>query len=221
MVTTIAGRRYAGKMAPRDPEATKSRLLAAALDEFAEKGIAGARVDAIAERAHTNKRMLYYYFGSKDGIYREILRQRLLSTSETLQHTDVADPDRLAIRHDRVLQHQQWVRLLMWEALEFEAESPLENEPDRRRLYDDWVNAIEAAQQAGRLADDLDPGQLLLSEMALIMFPLAFPQLTRLITSAGPAEAGFAEHRRRFLQAAGRRLTQPGGTERRAGLDEP
>jgi TetR/AcrR family transcriptional regulator len=193
-------------MAPRDPEATKSRLLAAALQEFAEKGIAGARVDVIAERAKTNKRMLYYYFGSKEGIYREILRQRLLSTTETLRNTDVADPGRLAVRHDRLLDSPQYVRLLMWEALEPDAAAPLEDEPSRQALYRSWVDTIEVEQRAGRLPADLDAAQMLLSEMALIMFPVAFPQLTRLITGSGPEDAEYAKRRREFLEALGRRL---------------
>ena len=57
-------------MANRDPEATKARILAAAVREFSAKGISGARVDAIAARARVNKRMLYYYFESKEGLFR-------------------------------------------------------------------------------------------------------------------------------------------------------
>ena len=64
-------------MPTRDPEATKERILAAAAEEFSAKGISGARVDAIADRARVNKRMLYYYFGSKEGLFREILRREL------------------------------------------------------------------------------------------------------------------------------------------------
>ena len=70
-------------MSTRDPEATKERILAAALHEFSAKGISGARVDAIASRAKVNKRMLYYYFGSKDELFREILRRRLAERTRT------------------------------------------------------------------------------------------------------------------------------------------
>src|SRR3954464_9126727 len=50
------------------------RILAAAALEFAERGYAGARVDRIARRARVNKAMLYYHFGSKQGLYRTLLR---------------------------------------------------------------------------------------------------------------------------------------------------
>ena len=55
----------------RDADATRAALLGAATEVFAEVGYAGARVDEIAERARVNKRMIYEYFGDKQGLYRE------------------------------------------------------------------------------------------------------------------------------------------------------
>jgi AcrR family transcriptional regulator len=57
----------------RDPEATQKRILAAAKHEFARNGLGGARIDAIASRAATNKRMLYHYFGNKDALFTRTL----------------------------------------------------------------------------------------------------------------------------------------------------
>src|SRR4051794_656269 len=57
----------------RDPAATQARILAAAKAEFARKGLAGARVDAIAARAKVNKRMIYHYFASKDRLFLAVL----------------------------------------------------------------------------------------------------------------------------------------------------
>ncbi len=56
-----------------DPERTRQAILAAARDEFAAHGLSGARVDAIAARTNTVKRMIYYYFGSKEGLYLAVL----------------------------------------------------------------------------------------------------------------------------------------------------
>ena len=58
-----------------DPERTRQDILAAAREEFAEHGLAGARVDAIAARTSTAKRMIYYYFGSKEGLYLAVLEE--------------------------------------------------------------------------------------------------------------------------------------------------
>jgi TetR/AcrR family transcriptional regulator len=60
---------------PRRPCVSPARILAAAADEFAERGFAGARVDRIARRAKVNKAMLYYHFHSKQGLYRTLLRR--------------------------------------------------------------------------------------------------------------------------------------------------
>jgi AcrR family transcriptional regulator len=60
----------AGKApARRDPAGARARILAAAREEFAGKGLSGARVDEIARRAGTNKRMLYHYFGNKAALF--------------------------------------------------------------------------------------------------------------------------------------------------------
>jgi AcrR family transcriptional regulator len=61
--------------ATRDPERTSAAILAAAIAEFSEKGLGGARIDAIAERAGINKRMLYHYFGDKDALYARALKE--------------------------------------------------------------------------------------------------------------------------------------------------
>lgn len=57
----------------RDPERTRGSILAAATKEFSERGLEGARVDAIAERAGVNKRMLYHYFGDKDDLFLAVM----------------------------------------------------------------------------------------------------------------------------------------------------
>ena len=60
----------------RDPARNRARILAAALQEFAGYWLGGARVDRIAARAGANKRMLYYYFGDKDGLLLAALEDR-------------------------------------------------------------------------------------------------------------------------------------------------
>ena len=59
----------------RDPEATRANILAIATEEFAEKGFSGARVDDIAARTNTSKRMIYYYFGDKEGLFVAVIER--------------------------------------------------------------------------------------------------------------------------------------------------
>jgi AcrR family transcriptional regulator len=59
----------------RDPERTRAAILAAATEEFTAHGLNGARVDEIAKRSGVNKRMIYYYFGDKGGLYIAVLEE--------------------------------------------------------------------------------------------------------------------------------------------------
>jgi TetR/AcrR family transcriptional regulator len=189
-------------MPPRDPEATKERILAAALLEFSEKGIAGARVDAIAARAEVNKRMLYYYFGSKDELFREILRRRLADRPMSPGLTPMAE------RQRRLAPEGDYVRLLMWEALQASTEQPA-NEELRRAFFRSLIDAVVAAQADGTIPDDLDPAQLVLSELLLVIGPLALPQLTKLVTGQAATDVGFLEERVEFLDRLERHVRTP------------
>jgi len=75
---------------PRDPERTKAEILAIAREEFAAHGLSGARVDAIAARMRTTKRMIYYYFGSKEGLYLAVLEQAYAEIRAIEQELDLA-----------------------------------------------------------------------------------------------------------------------------------
>lgn len=79
----------------RDPERTRAAILTGAQREFAAKGLSGGRVDQIARRAGANKRMIYHYFGSKEGLYLAALErvyEDLRGTEHTL-HLDHLAPE--------------------------------------------------------------------------------------------------------------------------------
>ena len=75
MKATQGGRRNAQRRRINDPEGTRRNIVEVATHEFAQKGFSGARVDAIANRTRTSKRMIYYYFGSKEGLYLAVLEE--------------------------------------------------------------------------------------------------------------------------------------------------
>ena len=97
----------------RDAERSRERLLAAALDEFAAHGYAGARVSAIAARAGLNPQLITYYFGGKPGLFRA-LTQRWLEQETAIQQPDVSLED-LAIGYFRAtIDDPRMARLLLW-----------------------------------------------------------------------------------------------------------
>jgi len=67
--------RSRGKTRRNNPDATRENILEIAAEEFVAEGYSGARVDEIAERTKTSKRMIYYYFGSKEGLYLAVLER--------------------------------------------------------------------------------------------------------------------------------------------------
>jgi AcrR family transcriptional regulator len=108
----------------RDPERTQMSILKAATAEFAEKGIGGARVDTIAERAGTNKRMLYHYFGDKTGLYLAVLEaayaairsaERQLDITHKKPEDALAELSRFTWRY--FLEHPEFISLLNTENL--------------------------------------------------------------------------------------------------------
>jgi AcrR family transcriptional regulator len=196
----VNGSRARGtKTVLRDPARTRERILEAALAEFAAKGFAGARVDAIAASASINKRMLYHYFGDKEGLFREVLRKKMAQR----RAWNLATPDdpmsSLPYWFDLACKDRNWVRLLEWEALQF-ANRKLIDEGRRSKSARDSVERIAGKQKLGHLSSDMDAGAMLLGMIALSWFPVAFPQLTRLVTGQSAEDEEFIHKHRAFLE---------------------
>ena len=88
---TRKGRAARGKTGA--PESSRDEILKVASEEFAERGLSGARVDAIADRTRTSKRMIYYHFSGKEGLYRAVL-EKVYSEIRTVE--DQMNLDQLA-----------------------------------------------------------------------------------------------------------------------------
>jgi AcrR family transcriptional regulator len=175
----------ARKAAPtrtNDPERTMADILEVATREFADKGLAGARIDVIAEAMRTSKRMIYYYFGSKEGLYIAVLEEayRRMRAIESELHLDDLAPEealRKLVGHtvDYQLAHPEFIRLVMNENIhrgEYLAQSKTIkrlNVPaieGLRRVYERGV-------QAGVFRTGLDPVDLHMSISALSVFNVA------------------------------------------------
>jgi AcrR family transcriptional regulator len=168
--------------APRDPAATRARILGAAKIEFARVGPDGARVDRIASLAGANKRMLYYYFGSKDELFRAVLEAAYehIRESEKALHLGEVEP-REAIRRlvaftwDYYLAHPEFLSLLNSENLHRAAH--LKRSTKVRRMHSPFVamiaDILERGRRAGVFRDAVDAVQLYISIAALAYFYLA------------------------------------------------
>jgi TetR/AcrR family transcriptional regulator len=186
----------------RNPQQSQERILRAALGEFAAKGFAGARVDVIARAARINKRMLYHYFGDKEGLFREVLRRKIAERAAWLASAPDDPVERLPYWFQIACRDPEWIRLQEWEALQW-GEQEVMDEARRQENCARALDQFRQQQARGLLNPEFDAGQLLLSMMALTSFPLAFPQLTRLVTGLSISDPKFQEQRERFLRQFG------------------
>src|SRR5260370_41853564 len=132
--------------------------------------------------------MLYHYFGDKERLFREVLRRKMAQRQAWSAATPDDPRESLPFWFDLASKDMDWIRLLEWEALQF-VEKKVIDETKRREAAAQAVGRIRRRQKQGHLSSRLDERQVLLAMLALTWFPLAFPQLTRLITlrSAGGA----------------------------------
>lgn len=153
-------------------ERIKASILAAATREFSEKGLAGARVAKIAGRSDSSKRMIYYYFGSKLGLYRRVLENAYEHTSaiETNLPADELAPDealRELVRKNFNYYHDYpgFVRLVMNENITQAGD--VGSMPGVRQRRHAIVATIERlldrGVKAGIFRSDIDPVELHMS----------------------------------------------------------
>ena len=108
-----------------DPARTMAEILQVATHEFADKGLSGARIDAIAAATRTSKRMIYYYFGSKDGLYLAVLEEayrRMRAIESDLHLGDLAPVQALQrlveFTYDHHRDNEDFIRLVMNENIQ-------------------------------------------------------------------------------------------------------
>ena|ERR1017187_5462308 len=201
-----------GAVAERNPERTRVRILSAALKEFAANGFAGARVDAIARRAAINKRMLYHYFGNKEHLFRQVLHRKITGRQASAEGLSGDPGESLPFWFRLSCRDTDWVRLLEWEALQGGGKKVID-EKNRRALATRALDRIRKQQALGYLSGAFEPGHLLLAMRSLTMFPMAFPQLTRLIMGRPVSNPHFQKQHAEFLRKFAIAF-QPAGSRR-------
>ncbi|MGO1070701.1 TetR family transcriptional regulator [Lysobacter sp. CA199] len=147
----------------RNAEASRERILEAAMAEFSAYGIAGARVDRIAKTAGCNKNLIYIYFESKEALFTTILRKHLTRVYEELAFAPDDLPGYAERVFDFALANPDLMRLMAWSGLE----QPPEGMPERGASRDGKVAALEQEQLEGRAGNAFPAGFLLTTVMTL------------------------------------------------------
>jgi AcrR family transcriptional regulator len=188
-----------------DPERTKANILEVAAGEFGEKGLAGARIDEIAALTQTSKRMIYYYFGSKEGLYLAVLEEayKRVRDIESELHLQDLEPEQalrrlVAFTFDHHLHHENYIRLVMNENIargQYLAQS--------QRIQELNVPAIAAIRhlyergvKASVFRTGLDPVDIHASISALSFFNVSNRHTFGLIFKIDMKSNAYTTHRR-------------------------
>ncbi len=177
-------------MTERDADATRRRLLRAATAEFADYGIAGARVDRIAAAAKANKAQIYHYFGSKNGLLDAVFGG-LVDAAVESKYFDASDlPETAGRIFDDFEQHPEVGRLVLWYRLERTGD-PASIQPVVR-ANEAKIQAIRDAQSNGLVSDrfpaDVLLGLVITLASAWTSLPPEFAEIGAAISAAGRRE---------------------------------
>lgn len=149
------GGHVAGPNSRRDPALTKREILDSAAEEFAEHGPHGARTEDIARRTNTSKRMIFYYFGTKEDLYTAVLREnyvriRSLETQLDLAELDPIEALRTLIRAtmDHIDDNPQMARIVAVENL-LKRGSTVDQIPNLRELNSSAIATIQRVLNRG------------------------------------------------------------------------
>ena len=165
-----------------DPEGTRRNIVEVATHEFARKGYSGARVDAIAERTRTSKRMIYYYFGSKEGLYLAVLEEAYsgIRRAEATLDLETLPPDAalstiVGFTFDYYNRHPEFVRLVMNENIMDGAHMARSKTISKLNVtvIDAMRRIVSRGQKARLFRRDIDPIELHMSISALGIFNVA------------------------------------------------
>ncbi len=157
-------------------------ILAVATREFSEKGLAGARIDVIAEAMKTSKRMIYYYFGSKEALYVAVLEEAyrgIRSTEAELHIEDLAPEDALrrlvGLTVDYQLAHPDFTRLVMTENIHRGVHLARSKAIQTLNVpaIEGLRKVLERGRAAGVFRAGIDPLDLHMSISALAIFNVA------------------------------------------------
>jgi AcrR family transcriptional regulator len=155
--------------AKRDPEGVRQNILRVASEVFAESGLSGARVDEIASKTKTSKRMVYYYFNDKDGLYQKCLEAAYAKVRDGEEDLDLAGlpPDQalsklVAFTFEHHRRNPEFIRMVMIENIH-QANYLSQSEVIRDMnvsAIDKLAAIIERGQEAGMFRPNIDPVEL-------------------------------------------------------------
>lgn len=191
-------------MAPKvSTTATRTALLEAAREEFAAYGIAGARVDRIAERAGVNKERIYGHFGSKEKLFDAVITEALDDLTAQIALPGKDPVDYITRLTEYYQDHPDTVRLLMWEALNYRGQDLL---PGQEARVERCARKTASLAEGQGVEPTADTARTLFLLTGLALLPSMLPQLARIMVGdpgdSPKSRAAMRAHIADFVAAA-------------------
>ena len=200
----------------RQPEQSRGAILEAAIEEFANEGIAGARTDAIADAAKVNKALLYYYFKDKEALYGAVLDQVFGGLTQSIREAlsrDLPPSQRIlayaGAHFDYIASNPLYPKIVQGEMMragrgriaQFER---IVNQYFRP-IFTQIAEALKQGISRGEFRD-VDPMNFIPSMISIIVFHFNFAPVMRMMTGADPMSPEWLAIRRAavldFISAA-------------------
>ncbi len=191
----------------RDPERTRRRVITAAAREFSLRGFDGTTLSAVARRAKVSKQLIAHHFGTKERLFQQVHDEKFRPRAHWSETLPENPAHLLAERFRRRAGDIDYIRFLAWEAASMR-NSTIPGRRERQQRIAEYGEAIRRMQQDGQLPAEFDYRLIQLATLALATYPIAFGQITRMVTGRDGTDPSFQRDWMAFLERLGERLFQ-------------
>jgi AcrR family transcriptional regulator len=189
----------------RDSARTRARILQAATAEFSERGFSAASVSGVARRARVSKQLIHHHFRSKEALFQAVHDLKFRPGLEWVEVLPPDPTDLIAERFARRASDANYIRFLTWEAAD-RTKRAVPGREGRQRRVAGYGAELKAMQKFGSLPQEVDYRLIQLSIFALATYPLAFGQMTQLVTGRSASDPRFQKAWHAYLKWVGQRL---------------
>jgi len=177
----------------------REAILEAAIEEFAERGYEGVRLEHVAHRAGFNRALIYRYFGDREGLFHAALREQFARRAQLLDRVPDDLGEILSWWTSATLDDPTFIRMILRESLDYGGGEPIES-AGRSQYYRRQLEMLEDLRRRGVVDGDFDKELLFLALLSVVILPAIMPQVVLLVTGEEAGSDAFLERWGRFLE---------------------
>lgn len=165
-------------------------ILNASVEEFAEHGYDGVRMEHVAKRAGFNKSLIYRFFKNKESLFQAALNDQFSRRENLLSELPENFGDMLRWWSIKAQSNPLFIRMILREALEDSGDEPVASKA-RSEYYKSQIELLAEFQKQNQLPSNLKPELLFIALLSITIIPTALPQICRLATGSEPDSENF------------------------------